>query len=236
MKTAPAEATRRGLFVFCIPFPASEWQDGVVAVNPLDWSVPMPSEPLTVRRSLLRIWVEIAVLLGLAAAVVGEGFVIHRLWSEDEGFQSRFIESQNREKETERKYDEAFVAIRELEGRELLRDGENITQREFADQLVDIESGHRVVVMAFVCAVCAGVLEDGVRERCGRVPWVHQVRFQRINPPESLVRIGQRHATVLVFIEMDGMQTKEDLIDATLDQRRSSLASFVTLFDRIVTK
>lgn len=195
----------------------------------------MSSEPWTVRRSPLRISAEVAVLLGLAAAVVGE-FVIHRLWSQDEGFQSRFIESQDHEKATDQKFYEALDAIRELEGRELVRDGDNIAKREFGNQLAGIESGHRVVVMAFVCAVCAGALEDSVQERCERLSWVHQVRFQRLNPPESLVRIGQRHRTVLAFIEMDGDRTKQGLIEATTDQYRSPLKSFVTLLDRAMTE
>ncbi|MBC7815562.1 MAG: hypothetical protein IAG10_01540 [Planctomycetaceae bacterium] len=196
----------------------------------------MPSEPLTVRRSSFRISVEVAVLLGLASAVVGEAFVIHWLWTQDYGFYERFNESQDREKESEQKFYKALAAIRELEGRELVREGDNHAEQAFGDQLAEIESGHRIVVMAFVCAVCAGALEDSVQERCERVPWVHQVRFQRINPPESLVRIGQRHATVLAFIEMDGERTKEDLIESTTDRYRSPLKSFVTLLDRTMTE
>ena len=196
----------------------------------------MTPEPLTTRPNPVRISIEVVVLLGLATAAIGEAFVIHRLRSQGDEFQSQISESKNKEREAERKFYEAVETIRKLEGRELVREGDNIAKREFGDQLAEIEPGRRVIVLGYVCAVCAGALTSGVKERCERVPWVHQVRFQQLNPPDLLVRIGQNHATVLAFIEMDRERTKEDLIEATSDRVHTTLNSFVTLFDRTMTK
>ncbi len=190
----------------------------------------MSSDQIPVRRNAFLSAVEVVVLLVLATAAVGEAAVIRSLWSRDSGFEARMILAEERVKEFEQKSDKARQVVRELESRELVRNGEPIARQTFADELAEAAPGSRTIVMAYVAAGCAKALEKGVQDRCKRVFWVHDVFTRQLMPPDSLQNIGCNHPTVLVLIELDDNHSQRDLIDVTVDQN-GSFDGFVTLLN-----
>lgn len=190
----------------------------------------MSSEQIPVRRNGFLSAVEIVVLLVLATAAVGEAAVIRSLWSRDSGFEARMISAEERVKELEQKSDKARQVVRELESRELVRNGESIARQTFADELAKAAPGSRTIAVAYVAAGCAKALEKGTQDRCRRVTWVRDVFTQYLMPPDSLRSIGVHHPTLLVLVVLDGDHSQRDLIEAAIDQY-GSFDGFVTLLD-----
>ena len=190
----------------------------------------MSSDQIPIRRNAFLSAVEVVVLLVLAIAVIGEAAVIHSLWSRDSGFAARMISAEERVKELEEKSYRARSVVRELEGQELVRNGESIARQTFADELAEAAPGSRTIVVAYVAAGCANALERGVHDRCKRVSWVHDVFTRQLVPPDSLRNIGCHHPTVLVLIELDDNHSQRDLIEVAVDQN-GSFDGFVTLLD-----
>ncbi len=190
----------------------------------------MSSDQIPVRRSAFLSTVEVIVLLVLAVVVAGEAAVIRSFWLRDTDFEARMISAERRVKELEQESYKARHVVRELEGQELVRNGEPIVRQEFADELGQAAPGSRTIVMAYVAAGCAKALEKGTQDRCKRVTWVRDVFTRYLMPPDSLRSIGCHHPTLLVLIVLDDGHSQRDLIEATVDQYES-FDGFVTLLD-----